>query len=422
MLLLKTYKKRFIIDKIYHLLKKKPVLLINGGDLTSKTRLVQKEFTKNGFQDIHFLRSKSRDQALLDPLAFVNELNDKVVFDSIHRVPKILDVLPKVLSNGGSKKQYVLLSSNRSMKTNKALSKYANTIEIRTLAQCEWDNSISTFIHVLFNNTFKPKSLDSFSVNKNYKRIYLGGYPHNRSLKKHSQNYKYHYFLKEISAVHSRGLKNYNANYVMKNFIKILAHHSSDLLEFSKFELPHGIQRISMPKFFAATKETFFIDELPAFQMKNKKGLDKTPRVYFNDTGMMCYILDLQQKDLVKGEETSKIERIFKTFVYQELMKLCAMSIEDYQLTHFLDKKQNQVDFIISNSKSKYAAIKIRNKPYVEKTDFNSINMFQKYVGNKFFVNGIVIYNGDYIKSFGDKKWAIPLQLLWELDQKVMKY
>ncbi len=71
-----------------------------------------------------------------------------------------------------------------------------------------------------------------------------------------------------------------------------------------------------------------------------------------------------------------------------------------------------EVDFIVENERNDLVAIEVKASATIGTNDFKGIKDFHSLVGDNLRA-GIVLYDGNEIKSVGDKLWAVPLSSLW---------
>ena len=66
------------------------------------------------------------------------------------------------------------------------------------------------------------------------------------------------------------------------------------------------------------------------------KRLVKTPKLYFYDTGLLCYLLGLNENNL--AENPHLLGHIFENFIIQELMKMATWSNHIVKFYYYRDQ------------------------------------------------------------------------------------
>jgi len=97
-----------------------------------------------------------------------------------------------------------------------------------------------------------------------------------------------------------------------------------------------------------------------------------------------------------------------ETWVYGELFKLLSITPEPWFLSHFRDKDQVEVDFVLEPPLREVIGVAVKATASVNSGDFKGLHKLRELVGAP-FVTGIVLYDGTQALSFGEGLWAVPL-------------
>jgi hypothetical protein len=97
-----------------------------------------------------------------------------------------------------------------------------------------------------------------------------------------------------------------------------------------------------------------------------------------------------------------------ETWVYGELLKLLSNTPEPWFLSHFRDKDQVEVDFVLESPLREVIGIEVKAAASVNAADFKGLSKLRELVGAP-FVTGIVLSDGTLALSFGEGLWAVPL-------------
>lgn len=89
-----------------------------------------------------------------------------------------------------------------------------------------------------------------------------------------------------------------------------------------------------------------------------------------------------------------------ETWVYAEQRKALSLSAEDWFLSHFRDKDQVEVDFVLESPLRQLIGIEVKG-----------LKKLQSLAGDA-FTTGLVLYDGHQALSFGPGLWAVPLAAL----------
>ena len=100
-----------------------------------------------------------------------------------------------------------------------------------------------------------------------------------------------------------------------------------------------------------------------------------------------------------------------ETFVFQELSKLASWYDSKLTIFHYRDRDRHEVDFVIEKSGSGIVAIEVKTRATVNEADFRGIRKLRQHSKN--FIAGVVLYDGERARSFGENLYALPLSSLW---------
>ena len=76
------------------------------------------------------------------------------------------------------------------------------------------------------------------------------------------------------------------------------------------------------------------------------KRLVKTPKVFFRDTGLLCFLLNLDETSLLASP---LLGSIWETFVFAEMRKLNEMGGRPFGLWYYRDLPGREVDFVLES-------------------------------------------------------------------------
>jgi len=115
----------------------------------------------------------------------------------------------------------------------------------------------------------------------------------------------------------------------------------------------------------------------------------KTPKIYFHDTGLLCYLLGIHNKEdlelhFAKGN-------IFENLVISEIYKNNINNTTKSKLYFWRDKSQNEVDLIVETGSS-LDAIEIKSGKTINQSHFKGLDYFKNLTTD---TKLHLIYGGD---------------------------
>ena len=161
----------------------------------------------------------------------------------------------------------------------------------------------------------------------------------------------------------------------------------------------------TLDKYLGVLEKIFLVARLPAWGRHEYNRLVKTPKLHFLDAGLQATLMRLTPSMLITHRE--RWGATLETWVYAELRKALALSDEQWYLSHYRDKDQVEVDFVLENPERQLIGIEVKAAATVQAQDFKGLRRLKAQTGAD-FLTGIVLYDGAYALPFGEGLWAIP--------------
>ena len=173
------------------------------------------------------------------------------------------------------------------------------------------------------------------------------------------------------------------------------------LLNLSSLASDCGITHTTAKRWLSVLETGFIVTLLrPHYQNFNKR-LVKSPKLYFIDTGLLCYLLRIRNpEDLFPNASRGAI---FENYVVAELLKKRLHSGLEPDLYFWRDSAGHELDIVIDLG-SRLIPIEIKSSQTVAKDFFKGLDYWKKLVKNP-SVPSALIYAGK--RSFHHKNTAV---------------
>jgi predicted AAA+ superfamily ATPase len=129
-----------------------------------------------------------------------------------------------------------------------------------------------------------------------------------------------------------------------ERFIRACAARSSQLLNKSELARDVGISQTTAGEWISALEASNQITLLEPFFANVGKRLVKSPKLYFNDTGLLCFLLGLSSEALGNSPLTGAV---WENFVLSELAKWVALYHPEWTLWFYRDQQNREADFLL---------------------------------------------------------------------------
>lgn len=404
---------RFVEDRIRLALSDTPVVAVSGPRQAGKTTLV----TTIADEGRRYLTLD--DQTVLagaksDPAGFLRGL-DRAVIDEIQRAPELMLALKQSVDADRRPGRFLITGSANLLTMTTAQESLAGRIEIINLlplAQAEIrETGEPSFLSDVFEGK-APRIQKQGSTGDTLLRAVLsGGYP--EVLARENSRRRVAWCRQYLDAIVQRDLNDLVSTYKpteVRLLVDALALQVGQLTNFSQLGGQLGLNDKTVATYVGLLEQLFVVRRLPAWHRNAMKRLLKTPKVHFLDTGLVAASSNMTAEKVAANRKA--YGALLEGFVFAELLKLANWSQMSIRISHFRDKDQVEVDFVLEDDKAGLVGVEVKAGATVLSDDFKGLRKLQSITGDDFRL-GVVLYDGDEAVPFGDRLWAAPVSALW---------
>jgi hypothetical protein len=312
-------------------LKKYPVLALTGPRQSGKTTFLRKQFP--GYTYVNLEDSALRNYAINDPKGFLLEYNRFVIFDEVQRVPQLFSDLQARVDEDGIMGQYILSGSQNFQLMSSITQSLAGRValfkllpfDIQEMKQAGW--------------------LDpDYAVNLQ-KGFYPGLYDRNITPKFFYSNYLQTYVERDLTElIQVKDLKQF------RNFITLCAARVGQLLNLNSLANECGISQPTAKSWISVLETSYIIYLLQPYHANINKRITKSAKLYFYDTGLLCYLLKINDAASLKTNRQKG--NLFENFVINEYIKQNYHQNLLLDFWFWRDAVGHEIDFIWQNSEN----------------------------------------------------------------------
>lgn len=308
-----------------------PVLTITGPRQSGKTTIVKKIFKSHAYVNLEI--PNHRQYAINDPLEFLSQFQDGLIIDEVQYAPELLSYIQSIVDENPQRGRFILTGSQNLALLEQVSQSLAGRTSLHQLHPLSWDELRQFPNHA--------KNLEQ--------ALYTGGYPRifneAQNPSKWLGDYVQTYLERDVRKV--RNIDNYEA---FHRFIQLCAGHSGSLLKYSNLASNCGISEPTVKKWIGVLEAGFILFRVFAFHGNPRKRIVKMPKLYFFDTGLMCYLLGIHEPDQIRSHPIRG--QIFETWVAAELTKIQLNSELPHELHFYRDHNGIEADLVIPQTQN----------------------------------------------------------------------
>ena len=344
--------------------------------------------TKSCFPEKKYVSLESPDYrrfAQEDPRGFLAQYPEGAIFDEAQNTPEIFSYLQQILDESDKPGQFILTGSNNFILQHNIVQSLAGRIAYLYLLP--FSIKELKMAHLL------PLELNELMHKGTYPPVYTQNIPS----EKWYPNYIRTYIERDI-----RLIKNITDLAAFERFLKLCAGRTGQLLNRSSLGIEVGVDSKTIAAWISLLESSFIIHLLQPHHQNFNKRVVRMPKLYFYDTGLVCNLLGIQNKEQLDLHPLRG--NIFESFVISELMKRRYNAGKPGNLYFWRDNKGNEVDIIIDKGDTLFP-IEIKAGRTITSAYFKGINFWNELTGNK---EGEVIYAGDEMQKRSSGITVIP--------------
>lgn len=353
-------------------------ITLTGPRQSGKTTLARKFF--KGYQYYNFENPDTRDMALYDPRQFLGSIKTSVILDEVQRVPDLLSYLQEILDADKDQRQFILTGSNNlkiSEKISQSLAGRTRIIEVLPFARSEFPEDIR------FEDL--------------YKTLFYGGYPRIYKEQLNPTEWLADYFATYVEK-DVRSIINIENLRAFDTYLRLLAGRVGQLVNHSSLSGDAGITHPTARKWLSALEAGYICFILqPHFKNFNKR-MTKAPKIYFYDTGLLCYLLRINNTEQLKVHPLCGA--VFENWVIAEYLKMYANSGQTAPVYFWRDQHGHEIDLVVDHG-TNLELVEIKSGMTFNKDYFKQINWLNKLQDRQ---DGLCVYGGDKEINLGRQK------------------
>lgn len=369
-----------------------PVIAVTGPRQSGKSTLVRGVFPDKKYISMDDMAM--RELAKASPRDFLSAFPEGVIIDECQKVPELFDAVKLIVDKDYTPGKYILTGSSQLRLRENISDSLAGRVGLLqllpfSLAELKQANRLGD---------------DPYSL------ALLGCYPPLHDNTKHFL--RDDWFENYISTYLDLDVKdqiNPSNLHAFRRFIRLCAFYSGQMINYDSISRDIGVSAVTIKSWCSILEASYIIHFLSPDSNNLGRTLVKTPKLYFVDPGLMCYLirLDTREELLLSDHKGAVIE----TLAVAELLKQRLNNGRQANLTYFRDRKGFEVD-TIADWKHSFA---IEIKSSAETAQKLSHNIRKYTAARKDDTTGAVFYLGDLtvnldgVQYIGWRDWGDTL-------------
>ena len=354
-------------------LTKYPILVLTGPRQSGKTTFLKNQFPTYTY--INLENIDTRNYALKDPNGFLAQYNQFVIFDEVQRVPELFSYLQTKVDENKIMGQYILSGSQNFHLMRNITQSLAGRVALFKLLPFD--------IQELQQNNWLD---NDYAVNLQ-KGSYPAIYDREISSKVFYSNYIQTYVERDLSElIHLKDLKRF------RNFISLCAARVGQLVNLNSLANECGVSQPTAKSWISVLETSYIVYQLQPYHSNFNKRITKSSKLYFYDTGLLCYLLKINDPTSIK---TSPIKgSLFENYIINEYFKQNYHQNLMLDFWFWRDAVGHEVDLIWQNTE-KVNLVEIKASETILPEMFKGLSYFEKF-SPEFIDSKTLVHTGTF--------------------------
>ena len=362
---------RELIEKTIQMARQYPVVTITGPRQSGKTTLCRMVFPDMAYASLEDL--DQREYARQDPRGFLNRFPQGAVLDEIQRAPELLSFIQTIVDQQNKEGFFILTGSQQF--------ELLETISQSLAGRTALVRLLPFSLKEAYGADLKKAGLDQVLYTGFYPRIFDKGLNPTEAMG---------FYVSTYVERDLRMLINIRDLSQFEIFLKLCAGRTGQIMNLSSLGNDCGVNHNTVKSWLSVLEASYIIKLLRPYYKNFNKRLIKSPKLYFLDTGLACFLLDIHNPNQLATHPLRGA--LFESFIVAELLKRRFNTVQTDNLFYFRDNIGNEVDIIWDRSPQP-VPVEIKSGQTISRDAFKGLDYFNKLSGGT--DSTCLIYGGD---------------------------
>ena len=329
-----------------------PVVTLVGPRQSGKTTLCKMLFPDFLYFNLEDVRNRERIAG--DAYDFFMKQEQNIILDEVHNMPEIFSTI-QVFVDEHLDRRFILTGSSNFALLERITQSMAGRTAVLTL--------LPLSLHELSGFSADTDAL-----------MFNGGYPAVWSTARTSTDVCHHYYNTYIER-DVRKILNINEMTQFQHFMRLCATRVGCEFNASEFSNEIGISVKTAQHWLTVLNASYIVAMLPPYFRNIGKRIVKRHKLYFFDTGLVCFLLGIENKGQLENHPLRG--NVFENMVVAEFLKSRYNIGKEPNVFFYRDSQQKEVDIVQEYSFDNLFAYEIKSAKSYHSDFEKNLNYFR---------------------------------------------
>jgi hypothetical protein len=353
-----------------------PIVTLTGPRQSGKTTLLKAVFPRHDYVSLE--EPDQREFALQDPRGFLRQFSGPAALDEVQRVPALFSYIQTLVDEEPAPGRFILSGSQNFLlleSVSQSLAGRCVILHLLPLSLSELDGRAPLPITAFGRQVRRRRRSPRRSV---MDTLFQGFYP-----RIHAEDLDPHRWLRDYYRTYVerdvRQIVNVGDIETFGRFVRLCAGRNGQLLNLSSLANDCGITHSTARRWLSILEASFLVILLRPHHRNFNKRLIKAPKLYFLDSGLLCYLLRIRSPEDLRFHAMRG--SVFETYVVSELLKNSTHRGEEPDLYFWRDASGREIDVLLEVGRE-LIPLEIKSAETVAADFLSGLQFWRKLVKN----------------------------------------
>jgi hypothetical protein len=385
-----------------------PAVVLTGARQTGKTTLLKHLFGER-YRYVSLETPDVLAAVRADPRGFLQLYAPPLILDEVQNAPELLPYIKEDIDSHRERKGQYILSGSQNLlmmqRVSETLAGRCAILQLMPFSFAEREGEPQTGFIWEREPSAEPAA---FSIAQWWQWFLRGSYPEIALDEQRDFTLWYASYVQTYLGRDVRTLRQVGDLLSYQNFLRVLAARSGQLLNLSDISRDLGISVNTAKAWLSVLEATHQVIVLRPYHENVGKRLVKTPKVYFVDTGLLCYLVGLRSVEHAIASPMAGA--IVETAVISEVVKRLWHRGEEPRVTFWRTASGQEVDLLVEEN-GKLVPIEVKATATPRRGMASGLQAFVPDYPNR-ADRGWLVHLGTHVLPLAPGVTAVPLEMV----------
>ncbi len=392
------------------------VVSVEGPRQSGKSTLCAAVAATHGFRSVTLDDPAVAGAARDDPTGFIAGLGERAFIDEVQRVPELVLAIKAEVDRNPAPGRFLVSGSANLLLAPRIGDSLAGRVErvpLRPFTQAELERrSAPSWLDDLWRGGEPPYlETDAIGRTAHAARITSGGFP---AIVARAPRRRRAWLDDYLAALVTRDvpdLVDIRRPDLLPVLLRHLAAGSGSLTALRPIAQALAVDEKTIRSYVRLLELVHLVVTVPAWTPGTTGRAVRSPRVFVEDAGLLCHLLDADATRVAADDEVTG--RAYESWVAMELARLLPHTETAPTIRHWRTHHGDEVDLVLENRGGRLIAIEIKAGATTGRNDVRAMKKLQALCGAR-FAAGLILCTARQTIPLGHRIWAVPIEALWK--------